>query len=56
MNQPIESAVTATAMTAELAQRALAVMPGRQSNLRASPEPAVFVERGLGQRLWDVDG
>ncbi|MFN9504130.1 MAG: aspartate aminotransferase family protein [Rubrivivax sp.] len=31
-------------------------MPGRQSNLRAQPEPPVFIERALGQRMWDVDG
>ena len=42
--------------THELAERAARVMPGRQSNLRASPEPPVFIERAVGQRLWDVDG
>jgi glutamate-1-semialdehyde 2,1-aminomutase len=42
--------------TADLAERAARVMPGRQSNLRAQPEPSVFIERALGQRLWDVDG
>lgn len=42
--------------THELTERAARVMPGRQSNLRASPEPPVFIERAVGQRLWDVDG
>jgi glutamate-1-semialdehyde 2,1-aminomutase len=42
--------------TADLAQRAARVMPGRQSNLRAAAEPPVFIERAHGQRLWDVDG
>lgn len=42
--------------TQELADRAQRVMPGRQSNLRVLPEPAVFIERAVGQRLWDVDG
>ena len=39
-----------------LAERARRVMPGRQSNLRAADEPPVFVVRGEGQRMWDVDG
>jgi acetyl esterase/lipase len=42
--------------TRVLADRARAVMPGRQSNLRAADEPPVFVVRGEGQRMWDVDG
>jgi glutamate-1-semialdehyde 2,1-aminomutase len=42
--------------TRELAERARRVMPGRQSNLRAAEEPPVFVVRGEGQRMWDVDG
>ncbi len=42
--------------TQDLATRAERVMPGRQSNLRALPEPPVFIERAMGQRLWDVDG
>ena len=41
---------------AALAARAARVMPGRQSNLRATAEPQVFIDRGLGQRLWDVEG
>lgn len=44
------------ANTEALAARAARVMPGRQSNLRALPEPPVFIERAIGQRLWDVDG
>lgn len=42
--------------TRPLAERARRVMPGRQSNLRAAEEPPVFVVRGEGQRMWDVDG
>ena len=42
--------------TTALAERARRVMPGRQSNLRAADEPPVFVVRGEGQRMWDVDG
>ncbi|MBL0150926.1 MAG: aminotransferase class III-fold pyridoxal phosphate-dependent enzyme [Ideonella sp.] len=42
--------------TQDLAERAAKVMPGRQSNLRALPEPPVFIDRAKGQRLWDVDG
>ena len=42
--------------TQALAERARRVMPGRQSNLRAAEEPPVFVTRGEGQRMWDVDG
>ncbi len=42
--------------TANLAERARRVMPGRQSNLRAATEPPVFIERAKGQRMWDVDG
>ncbi len=42
--------------TESLAARAARVMPGRQSNLRAATEPPVFIERAIGQRLWDVDG
>jgi glutamate-1-semialdehyde 2,1-aminomutase len=42
--------------TQDLAERAARVMPGRQSNLRALSEPPVFIDRALGQRLWDVDG
>ena len=42
--------------TQYLAERAARVMPGRQSNLRAFPEPPVFIEKAVGQRLWDVDG
>jgi glutamate-1-semialdehyde 2,1-aminomutase len=43
-------------VTRNLAERARRVMPGRQSNLRAADEPPVFVVRGEGQRMWDVDG
>lgn len=44
-------------MTDELEKRALAVMPGPQSNLRAplSARPS-FIVKGRGGRLWDVDG
>lgn len=42
--------------TQDLVERAARVMPGRQSNLRALPEPPVFIDRAVGQRLWDVDG
>jgi len=44
------------AKTRDLAERAARAMPGRQSNLRALPEPPVFIDRAVGQRLWDVDG
>ena len=41
----------------ELLERALKYMPGPQSNLRAMvSEKPIFVARGKGARLWDVDG
>jgi len=41
----------------DLAERADRVFPGRQSNFRkASPGPALFLARGRGLRVWDVDG
>lgn len=43
------------AKTRDLAERAARAMPGRQSNLRALPEPPVFIDRAVGQRLWDVE-
>jgi len=46
-----------TSRTAELNARAARVFPGRQSNFRrAPPGEAVFLERGRGIRVWDVDG
>lgn len=36
--------------------RAAKVMSSRQSNVRALPEPSIFVESGQGQRVRDVDG
>lgn len=36
--------------------RAERVMASRQSNVRALPEPSIFVESGAGQRVLDVDG
>lgn len=36
--------------------RAEKVMPGRQSNGKAVKEDSVFIARGEGQRIWDVDG
>ena len=36
--------------------RAAKVMSSRQSNVRALPEPSIFVESGQGQRIRDVDG
>ena len=42
--------------TAELIARAARVMTSRQCNVRALPEPSIFMERGQGQRTWDVDG
>ena len=36
--------------------RAEKVMPGRQSNGKAVEEDSVFIARGEGQRVWDVDG
>lgn len=57
MNPTIEEAATLpTTRTNSLAERAAKVMAGRQSNLRAMPEPPVFLARGAGQRVWDVDG
>ena len=41
--------------TDEWIARAAQVMSSRQSNVRALPEPSIFVERGKGQRVWDVD-
>jgi glutamate-1-semialdehyde 2,1-aminomutase len=37
-------------------ERAARVMSSRQSNVRALPEPSIFLDRGQGQRVWDVDG
>ncbi len=42
--------------TDEWIRRASRVMSSRQSNVRALPEPSIFVERGQGQRVLDVDG
>lgn len=56
MNAPLHTPLNLGARTRDLAERAARVMPGRQSNLRALPEAPVFIERALGQRLWDVDG
>ena len=42
--------------SAALQARAAQVMSSRQSNVRALPEPSIFLERGSGQRVWDVDG
>ncbi len=56
MNAPLHTPSMLGARTRDLAERAARVMPGRQSNLRALPEAPVFIERALGQRLWDVDG
>ena len=42
--------------TEKLIDRAGRVMSSRQSNVRALPEPSIFVETGIGQRVWDVDG
>ncbi|MEI6026656.1 MAG: aminotransferase class III-fold pyridoxal phosphate-dependent enzyme [Betaproteobacteria bacterium] len=56
MNAPDQAHLALGARTQDLAERAARVMPGRQSNLRAQAEPSVFIERALGQRMWDVDG
>lgn len=45
-----------TSNTSLWIERARHVMSSRQSNVRALPEPSIFVERGQGQRVWDVDG
>lgn len=42
-------------LTEKWISRASRVMSSRQSNVRALPEPSIFVERGHGQRVWDVD-
>jgi glutamate-1-semialdehyde 2,1-aminomutase len=43
--------------TAGLNLRAQRVFPCKQSNFRkAAPGPAIFLERGQGTRVWDVDG
>lgn len=42
--------------TEALIERAAQVMSSRQSNVRALPEPSIFVESGKGQRVWDADG
>lgn len=39
-----------------LVDRAARVMSSRQSNVRALPETSIFVEKGKGQIVWDVDG
>jgi len=46
----------APSRTADLIARAAKVMASRQSNVRALPEPSIFIDRGQGQRVWDVDG
>ena len=43
-------------VTSSWIERASKVMTSRQSNVRALPEPSIFLDHGLGQRLWDVDG
>lgn len=43
-------------ITDSLAARADKVLVGRQSNLRAVPEPSIFLAHGDGQRYTDVDG
>lgn len=45
-----------TSHTEEWIGRASHVMSSRQSNVRALPEPSIFVDHGKGQRVWDVDG
>ena len=56
MNHMTDLATTTLSRTDALAQRAAHVMSSRQSNVRALAEPSIFVERGIGQRIWDVDG
>jgi len=58
MNMPTDERIASPlgSRTRELAERAARVMPGRQSNLRALPEPPIFISHAKGQRLWDVDG
>ncbi|MEY3074841.1 MAG: hypothetical protein RJB25_479 [Bacteroidota bacterium] len=57
MNKMIDSdKLNSNVKTDQLAQLASQVLSGRQSNLRAADEPPVFLERGQGQRVWDVDG
>ena len=57
MNKMIDSdKLNSNFKTDQLAQLASRVLSGRQSNLRAADEPPVFLERGQGQRVWDVDG
>ena len=43
-------------LTEHWIERAGKVMSSRQSNVRALPEPSIFVETGKGQRVRDVDG
>ena len=54
-NSPVDQAAVG-GKTAALIERAKRVMSSRQSNVRALPEPSIFVERGEGQRVFDVDG
>jgi len=55
MHKPIDSPILGP-QTEALIERAKKVMSSRQSNVRALPEPSIFVEHGQGQRVWDVDG
>ena len=55
-NEASAAASSRPGQTEELIERASRVMSSRQSNVRALPEPSIFVERGQGQRVWDVDG
>lgn len=49
--------LTARARQLEMFRRASRVMPGgTDSNFRAWGEDTIYVERGSGGRVWDVDG
>jgi glutamate-1-semialdehyde 2,1-aminomutase len=49
--------LTARARQLEMYRRASKVMPGgTDSNFRAWGEDTIYVERGQGGRVWDVDG
>lgn len=56
MSEPVEATEpNIRSRTGEWIERASHVMSSRQSNVRALPEPSVFVDHGKGQRVWDVD-
>jgi len=55
--EPTTSPALARAKQSEMYRRARQAMPGgTNSNFRAWGEDTVYVDRGRGGRLWDIDG